>query len=118
MNRREVHPPTVQPLCDCIAEGDLESARRLLEADSSLVSATFFWPGDDRPNRLLDVAVRHKECDILRLLLERGGYSNRAIYDAAHIAHSQMQVNDPEPLRHPRGGGQWPHGAGGRASCK
>lgn len=99
MNRREIHPPPVQPLCDCIAEGDLESARRLLDADSSLVNATFFRSGDDRPNRLLDVAVRHKECDILRLLLERGAYSNRAIYDAAHIAYSQMQVNDPEPLR-------------------
>lgn len=99
MNRREIHPPTVQPLCDCIAQGDLESARRLLDADSSLVNAIFFRPGEDRPNRPLDVAVRHKDCDLIRMLLQRGACSNRAIYDAAHISYSQMQVNDPEPLR-------------------
>ena len=58
MNRREIHPPTVQPLCDCIAQGDLESVRRLLDADSSLVNAIFFQPGEDRPNRPLDIAVR------------------------------------------------------------
>ena len=97
--KREIHPPTMQPLCDCIAQGDAASVRELLDADSSLASATFFYPGDDRPNRPLDIAVRHKHYDILRLLLERGACSNRAIYDAAHDAYSQMQINDTEPLR-------------------
>ncbi len=89
----------MQPLYDCIAQGDADSVRGLLDADSSLVSATFFYPGDDRPNRALDMAVRHKHYDIIGMLLERGAYSNRAIYDAAEHAYSQMQINEAESLR-------------------
>ena len=33
------------------------------------------------------------------MLLERGAYSNRAIYDAAEHAYSQMQINEAESLR-------------------
>ena len=89
----------MQTLCDCIAQGDVDSVRGLLDADSSLANATFFYPGDDRPNRPLDMAVRHRHYDIIRMLLERGAYSNRAIYDAAEHAYSQMQINEAESLR-------------------
>ena len=33
------------------------------------------------------------------MLVERGAYSNRAIYDAAEHAYSQMQINEAESLR-------------------
>lgn len=89
----------MKPLCDCIAQGDADRVRGLLDADPSLASATFFYPGDERPNRPLDIAVRHRQYDIIRMLLERGAYSNRAIYDAAEHAYSQMQINEGESLR-------------------
>ena len=80
-NRREIRPATMQPLCDCIAQGDVESVRGLLDADSSLVNATFYYPGDDRPNR----ARYSGASQTLRHRPHAAGtaYSNRAIYDAA-----------------------------------